>query len=104
QVTVEMRNGTVNATFQTSNDDATRLLSHSLGQLKSALEAQGVNVDRIQVQQSPRDQNARNGEQQPNQQQSHQQQQEAQREQQRKEMLRRMWRRLAGVDSVDLVA
>jgi flagellar hook-length control protein FliK len=105
QVTVEMRNGTVNATFQTSNDDATRLLSHSLGQLKSALESQGVNVDRIQVQQAPRDQNARNGEQQSNQQQNHQQQQEAQREQQRKEMLRRMWRRLAGVqDSVDLVA
>lgn len=106
QVSAEMRDGTLNVTFQTSNDDATRLLSHSLSQLKTALESQGVNVDRIQVQQSPKDQQASNQNGQSQQQeQSRQNQQEAQREQQRREMLERMWRRVSGVpDPVDLVA
>jgi flagellar hook-length control protein FliK len=46
------------ATFETSSGEATRLLSHSLGELKSALEAQGVSIDKIHVQQPPRDQQA----------------------------------------------
>src|SRR5690606_26496835 len=51
QVTIQMRDGAITAAFQTSNDDATRLLSHSLNQLKQTLESQGVVVDRMQVQQ-----------------------------------------------------
>jgi flagellar hook-length control protein FliK len=103
QVSVEMRDGVMNATFQTSNDDATRLLSHSLGQLKSALESQGVTVEKIQVQQAPRDQRSQNSE-------DHRQGRQfddrnAQQEQQRREVLRRMWRRISGGhDPVDLVA
>lgn len=106
QVTVRLRDGAMTASFETSSDQATSLLSHSLGQLKAALESQGVQVDRLHVQQSPR-------EQQPSQQQGDRQQQDqgnpqdhpTQREQQRREMLRRMWRRLAGgQDPLDLVA
>ena len=103
QVTVEMRDGAMTATFQTSNDDATRLLSHSLGQLKTALESQGVTVQKIQVQQAPKDHQATNYEDQSRQ---HQRDDaNARQEQQRREMLRRMWRRISGgVDPVDLVA
>ena len=103
QVTVEMRDGSLNATFQTSNDDATRLLSHSLGQLKTALESQGVTVDKLQVQQAPKDQHTQSGEDRS----PHQQgdQQNARQDQQRKELLARMWRRLSiGSDPIDLVA
>ncbi len=100
-VIVKMHNGVMTAQFQTSNEDATRLLSHSLNLLKHSLESQGVTVDKLQVQQSrePRDASAdqqqrQNGEQQPQNQ-----------EQQRREMLRRMWRRLAnGSDPLDMVA
>ena len=55
QVSVQMKDGVMTATFQTSNDDATKLLSHSLGQLKHALETQGVSVDKLHVTQGPRD-------------------------------------------------
>jgi flagellar hook-length control protein FliK len=103
QVMVEMRDGAMTATFQTANDDATRLLSHSLGQLKTALESQGVTVEKIQVQQAPKDHQATNYEDQ-----SRQQQRDdanARQEQQRREMLRRMWRRISGgVEPVDLMA
>src|SRR6185312_7102066 len=54
KVMVEMRDGVMNATFQTSNENATQLLSHSLNQLKHVLETQGVSVERIQVQQAPK--------------------------------------------------
>ena len=107
QVSVKMQDGMVTASFQTSNDEATRLLSHSLGQLKHALESQGVTVDRLQVQQAPRDQNAANdGSNDGSRQQQRQEQYEdARQEQQRKELLRRMWDRLAGgSDPLDLVA
>jgi flagellar hook-length control protein FliK len=103
QVLVHMRDGTMTASFQTSNDDATRLLSHSLGQLKQALESQGVSVDKLHVQQSPRDQQA--GSDDHRQQQNAREDESARHEQQRKEMVRRMWRRLAnGQDPLDLVA
>ena len=103
QVSVEMRDGSMTATFQTSNEDATRLLSHSLGQLKTALEAQGVIVEKIQVQQAPKNQPSQSQEEQ-----SPQQQRDdanARQEQQRREILNRMWRRVSGgSDPVDLVA
>ena len=103
QVTVEMRNGVMSATFQTSNDDATRLLSHSMGQLKTALESQGVTVEKIQVQQSPRDQQSASGQDSAAQQQRDEA--SARQEQQRREMLQKMWRRVSGVqEPVDLVA
>ena len=104
QVTVRMLDGVVTASFQTSNDEATRLLSHSLAQLKHVLESQGVTVDKIHVQQAPRDQQASNDDQRQ-QQQNEQWDESARHEQQRKEMLRRMWRRLSiGSDPLDLVA
>jgi len=106
QVNVEVRNGAVNATFQTSNDDATRLLSHSLGQLKTALESQGVTVDKIQVQQSPKNQDARNDtSQQQQQQRDDTQARQNQRDEQRREMLQKMWAKVSGQQMpVDLVA
>jgi flagellar hook-length control protein FliK len=104
QVSVHMQDGVMTASFQTSNDDATRLLSHSLTQLKHALEQQGVSVEKLHVTQAPRDSNSsfddqRSGQQHPGEQSA------AQQEQQRREMLRRMWRRLTnGSDPLDLVA
>ena len=103
QVTVEMRDGTMNATFQTSNESATQLLSHSLGHLKTALEAQGVTVEKIQVQQAPKNQSSQNhGESSPQQQRD---EAAARQDQQRKEMLRQMWRKVSGgSEPMDLVA
>jgi flagellar hook-length control protein FliK len=103
QVRVEMHNGVMTASFETSNDQASRLLSHSLGDLRSALEAQGVSVQKLQVSQSPRQQSSsgdaqKDGSQTP-------QDTAGQHEQQRKEMVRRMWQKLmGGQDPVDLVA
>jgi len=103
QVLVHMQDGVMTASFQTSNDDATKLLSHSLSQLKAVLESQGVSVEKLQVQQSPRDHQAQQDD--PNQQQRDQQGDAHRQEQQRKEMLRRMWRKLSiGSDPLDLVA
>ena len=104
QVMVHMQDGVMTASFQTSNDDATKLLSHSLSQLKQVLESQGVSVERLQVQQAPKDSHAQNDD--PQQQNQRDQHADAHRqEQQRKEMLRRMWRRLSnGSDPLDLVA
>lgn len=100
-VRVEMRDGVMTAAFETTTDQATKLLSHSLGDLKSALEAQGVSVQKLHVRQSSEHQQGggedRSG--------SRQQDSAAQRDQQRREMLRRMWRRLTnGQDPLDLVA
>lgn len=108
QVTVRMTDGAVTASFQTSNEQATQLLSHSLAQLKQVLETQGISVERLHVQQAPPPQHGsaegerdgRGGEQQQSGQQGTLSQ-----EQQRRELLRRMWRRLnKGVDPLDLVA
>lgn len=103
QITVQMRDGQMVASFETTSDQATSLLSHSLTQLKSALETQGVQVDKLHVQQAPREQafdpqggrgqdpSSREG--------------SSQQEQQRKEMLRRMWQRLGvDYDPLDMVA
>jgi flagellar hook-length control protein FliK len=104
QVQVDMRDGVVTASFQTSNDDATRLLTHSLGRLRDSLESQGVSVEKLNVSQAPREHfqsnNGHDGSHRHAQDQSAQQQ-----EQQRREMLQRMWRRLRfGADPLDLVA
>jgi flagellar hook-length control protein FliK len=103
QVTVHMRDGVMTAAFETSNDDATRMLSHSLNQLKTVLESAGVNVEKLHVQQSPKQESQSGQDQQ--QQGGREQQQEARQEQQRREMLQRMWRKLSGgADPIDLVA
>ncbi|MDQ3440970.1 MAG: flagellar hook-length control protein FliK, partial [Planctomycetota bacterium] len=95
--------GVMTASFHTSNDDATKLLSHSLSQLKQVLESQGVSVERLQVSQTPKEQQARNDD--PREQPRDQQDDAHRQEQQRKDMLRRMWRRLSnGSDPLDLVA
>jgi flagellar hook-length control protein FliK len=106
QITVRMESGVMSASFQTSNDQATRLLTHTLGQLKDALETQGVSVGRLHVQQSSNSENpsgkgndSESGGQQSSDGRS------AQQEQQRRETLRRMWRRIRGDnDPLDLVA
>ncbi|MCC6424113.1 MAG: flagellar hook-length control protein FliK [Phycisphaerales bacterium] len=104
QVTVRMRDGIMSASFETSNDEATKLLSHSLTQLKQVLESQGVSIDKLHVQQSARSDKNATGDEHQNQQ-NHQQGHSSQQEQQRKEMIRRMWRRLGvGNDPLDLVA
>jgi flagellar hook-length control protein FliK len=108
QVTVQVRDGLITAAFETSNDEATRLLGHSLNQLKSVLESHGVAVDKLQVQQAPRDTNPSSTNDDTRRDQgghSHEQEQHARQEQQRREMLQRMWRRLAGgQDPLDLTA
>jgi flagellar hook-length control protein FliK len=105
QVMVEMRDGAMQATFQTSNDEATRLLSHSLNQLKHVLESQGVSVEKLQVQQAAKNEHSNAGEDQEQQQQAWSDEHAARQEQQRKELLRRMWRKISGnQDPLDLVA
>lgn len=104
-VIVRVHEGVMSASFETSNDQATRLLSHSLNQLKTSLEAQGVTVGKLHVQQSPRDQQSSSRGDERQSQDDSPQDNPAQREQQRREMLRRMWRRLSGGnDPLDLVA
>ena len=106
QVTVRMDRGVMSASFETSNDEATRLLTHSLSQLKTVLETSGVNVERLHVQQAPRSDNAgHNANDDSSRRQGQPDDGAARQEQQRKEMLRRMWRRLGvGSDPLDLVA
>lgn len=98
QVTVQIRDGVVTAAFETSNDEATRLLGHSLNQLKGVLESHGVGVDRLQVQQSPRNepQTGPRDSQQDRSQSNPERDHAARQEQQRREMLQKMWRKLAG--------
>ena len=106
QITVRMDNGVMSASFLTGNDQATRLLTHTLGQLKEALETQGVSVDRLHVQQSSSSGNSsgKGNESESGGQQSSDGR-SAQQEQQRRETLRRMWRRIRGDnDPLDLVA
>ncbi len=106
QVTVHIEDGVVSASFETSNDQATRILSHSLGQLKHALETQGIGVDRLHVQQSAKSDNANTqtgGD--GSRRQGASDDASTQQQQQRREMMRRMWRRVAfGRDPLDLVA
>jgi flagellar hook-length control protein FliK len=106
QVTVKMENGVLSASFQTSNDEATRVLTHSLGQLKTALETAGVSVARLHVQQAPKQEGSgSSGNEDNGKQQGSPDDRAAQQEQQRRENVRRMWARLAGGrEALDLVA
>ena len=80
-------------------------VSQALSLLPATVAQQGVSVDKLQVQQSPRDQQASNQDGDGRQQHHHPGDESARHEQQRKEMLRRMWRRLSvGSDPLDLVA
>jgi len=104
-VQIDVRDGVVTASFQTSNDQATRLLSHSLTQLRTTLESAGITVEKLQVQQSPREHFASGN----NDRDRHPNQQAYERsghdDRQRREMLQRLWRRLTvGRDNLDLVA
>ncbi|MGC4034169.1 MAG: flagellar hook-length control protein FliK [Tepidisphaeraceae bacterium] len=102
--------GVLSASLQTSNEEATRLLSHNLQQLKTTLETAGVMVDKIQVKQAaPTEQsssNQQNGQGEDGRQSGQSfQDQSARQEQQRREMLQRMWAKLAGTgEPLDLVA
>jgi len=109
QVTVQVSNGAVAAAFATSNDQTTRLLSHTLSQLKTALESAGVSVEKLQVSQMPRDPSRQEPDSQSSGKQSGDDQtgfngETAARDQQRREMLRRMWKRVSGNDDLDLIA
>ena len=106
QISVHMRDGVMTAAFQTSNDEATRLLSHSLGNLKSMLEAQGVSVDKLHVQQGPKSNagDSRDSRDASRREPTPEQRQSDRREQQRKEIIQKMWDRLAGKAPVDVVA
>jgi flagellar hook-length control protein FliK len=109
-VTVRLRNGVMEASFETSSEEAAKLLSHSLGALKASLETHGVHVERLNVQQAPKAEpaTAQDGgrdAQQQGQERDLQQEQSARQEHQRREMLRRMWRKLSGTDDpLDMVA
>lgn len=107
-VQVTMRDGLMDASFQTSNAEASQMLSHSLTQLKHSLETAGVNVDRITVAQAPRNESSNNSQndRNNNQQQQGQGQMDWDRhsDQQRKEMLKRMWAKLGVGDPLDVVA
>jgi hypothetical protein len=103
-VKVEMRDGALSASFQTSNDDATRLLSHSLTQLKQTLESAGVSVEKLQVQQAPKEHFSGQGHEGSGDQRQAQDQ-SARQEQERRETMQRLWRRLRdGSDPVDMMA
>lgn len=105
EITVKMIDGAMTASFQTSSDQATQVLSHSLGQLKQALETQGISVEKLHVEQTPKDQQAGTNGEDRDQRQSAGQDSQAQRDQQRREILERMWRRLQfGSDPLDMVA
>jgi flagellar hook-length control protein FliK len=105
-VTIRIDRGVVEASFQTSNDQATQLLGHSLNQLKNALESAGVSVDKLNVSQvnDPKQASANNPQDQQDSQQSQEQARQFQQEQQRREMLKRMWQKLSGTDDLDMVA
>lgn len=107
QIDVSVDEGTLTASFQTSNEEATRLLSHSMQQLKHSLEAAGVNVDRIQVRQtseSSSSNSTRSGDQDSSSHQRSPEDHSHSREQQRRDFLQKMWEKLAlGQEPLDLV-
>jgi len=105
-VRVEVRDGSITATFHAADNDTAKLLTHSLSDLKSSLEAQGIAVEKLHVTHTPNDQH-------PSQNQNDNQrrnpdphqQQTFQQDQHRRDMLRRLWRRaMKTPDPLDLVA
>jgi flagellar hook-length control protein FliK len=110
QVSMEVSQGSIAAAFTTTNDQATRLLSHSLGQLKDALEATGITVGKLQVAQVSAGSSSETSQKSTDRQSSGDNSQTPDdnpaqaRDQQRRELLRKMWRRVTGRDDLDLVA
>ncbi len=104
-ITVD-RDGALSASFQTSNDEATRLLSHNLQNLKNSLEATGVSVDKIQVKQAaPSEQSSSQNSGEQDKQQQSAQDHPARQEQQRREILEKMWRKMVfGDEPLDIAA
>jgi flagellar hook-length control protein FliK len=108
-VTVRMNDGVMSASFQTSTDDATRLLTRNLGQLKTALEQQGVTVAKLHVEQSSGsstsgDSSSGKGKSNSNSDSGTQGWTGQQNDQRRRESLSRMWSRASGLDDLDMVA
>lgn len=104
RLVVRMEDGMMSASFETSNARATGLLSHTLGELKQALESAGVGIDRLQVKQGSADRFSDGADPQQRQPSSHDEQPSARHEQQRREMLNRMWRKLTGgADPLDIL-
>jgi len=104
-VSVKVQDGVISASFQTSNDEATRLLSHTLGQLKQSLEMQGLSVERLQVHRASASEDSNSKSNQDGGRQGGDDDRTAQQEQQHRQMMRRLWRRAAlGRDELDLVA
>lgn len=105
-VRVEVHNGVISASFSAEREQTAKLLSHSLGDLKSSLESQGMTVEKLHVAQAPKDSSSNQS--QSNGQGHTQSQQKADadgKEQQRREMLQRMWKKLMkGQDPLDLMA
>ncbi|HQY87771.1 MAG TPA: flagellar hook-length control protein FliK [Tepidisphaeraceae bacterium] len=105
-ISLKLIDGRMTASFTAENDDATRMLSQNLGQLKSTLEASGVQVQRIDVKtatEANTNSNSRDEGSKDQQKQSDGSWQQS--EQQRREMVNKMWRRYAyGADELDLVA
>lgn len=106
QITVNIKDGLMTASFQTSNDQATQLLSHSLHELRSMLESQGVTVQKLQVQQQPAqnfDSKGQGTNSQSQQQQQAMHDQSGRQEQQRRDLIQRMWAKLGvGSDPLDV--
>jgi flagellar hook-length control protein FliK len=105
-VRVEVRDGVISASFSAEKDQTAKLLSHSLGDLKTSLEAQGITVEKLHVTQLPKDSTSTQS--QSNGQRGSQAQQKTDADaqgQQRREMLQRMWKKLMkGSDPLDLMA
>ena len=100
-IRIDVRDGVMNATFLTANDEATHLLTHTLSQLKGALESQGVSVEKLQVQQTPKPRSG--ADHQPSFRDPYGG--DTSQEQQRRQRLRRMWARAGqGGDPLDMVA
>ncbi len=104
-VSVQMRDGVMTATFETSSDRASHLLSHSLGELKTALENAGVSVGTMHVRQAAPATTGGSPGGGKNSDDRSADEPAQQRDEQRREMLRKMWRRLnGGKDPLDMVA
>ena len=58
RIEMQINNGTVNAQLHTEHESARTLLNQQLGQLRHALESQGLSVERLNVQTISQDNNA----------------------------------------------
>lgn len=106
-VKVSVIDGRMTAMFTAENQSAADLLGNNLHQLKSSLEATGVQVDRMQVRtaESSSSNTSRDADSQSKQDSSSSAQSWQQHaERQRREQVQKMWDKLAGLEDLDLVA